>query len=151
MEDQSSEPRHKVTVRPLSRFNWEEATQLEVHDYQRNFMPSVLHTIAQSKYENIQPFGIFLEGEMVGFISYGEFSGVCWVNRILVARDFQQKGIGREALGIVLDKLRKHPQCKEIRTSFSKQNAMAEYLFSYMGFRKLSDANDGEIVMVFRG
>jgi diamine N-acetyltransferase len=150
MENQYSTSRDKVTVRPLTRFNWEEATQLRLYDYQEDYLPGVLHTIAQSKYENVFPHGIFLGDRMVGFIAYGEFSGVCWVSRVLVDRDFQNQGVGRDALAILLERLRKDPKCREIRTSFAKQNALAEYFFGSMGFERLGDGLDDEIIMRLR-
>lgn len=140
-----------MALRNLSRFNWEEAVGLELHDYQMDFLPSNLYTIAQSKYENIFPQAIYAGEELVGMIAHGEFSGVCWVNRIMIDKKHQEKGIGRIALGLLLDKLRKHPQCSEIRTSFSRRNALAEYFFGSMGFVKLNDGLEDEIVMVFRG
>lgn len=139
-----------MDVRQLTRYNWEEATQLRLYDYQEDYLPGVLHTIAQSKYENVFPHGIFLGERMVGFIAYGEFSGVCWVSRVLVDRDFQNQGVGRDALAILLGRLRKDPKCREIRTSFAKQNALAEYFFGSMGFEKLGEGLDDEIVMVLR-
>jgi diamine N-acetyltransferase len=139
----------KVSLRPLNRFNWETAVSLKVYDYQEDFMPPVLYTIAQSKFEDIQLFGIFQADTMVGFISYGNFGGVFWVNRILVDQDHQQQGIGREALKQVLERLQKHPDCKEIRTSFARQNAIAEYFFRSMGFQRINDSLEGEIVMAF--
>ena len=150
MENRFSTSRDEVSVRLLTRYNWEEATQLRLYDYQEDYLPGVLHTIAQSKYENVFPHGIFLEERMVGFIAYGEFSGVCWVSRVLVDRDFQNQGIGREALSILLGRLHKDPKCREIRTSFAKQNALAEYFFGSMGFEKIGDGMDDEIVMVLR-
>ncbi|MEY3443697.1 MAG: hypothetical protein RLZZ519_1978, partial [Bacteroidota bacterium] len=55
-----------VQIKPLTRFNWEQATSLQLHDYQEDFLPSVLFSIAQSKFENLFPYGIFEGEELVG-------------------------------------------------------------------------------------
>lgn len=137
----------KVTVRPLNRFNWEVAANLELHDYQSDFMPGNLHSIALSRFEELEPAGIFAGDDMVGFAMYGNFSGVYWINRIMIGKEQQENGYGKKALQIILDKLKTRPDCSEIRTSFVRQNALAEYFFSSMGFERIADGLDGEIVM----
>jgi diamine N-acetyltransferase len=146
MENPSSTER-RVRVKPLTRFNWELATKLQLHDYQEEFLPSVLFSLAQSKFENLFPYGIFEEEDLVGFLMYGEFDGICWISRILVDKDFQERGIGRKALVQMLDLLRSQPRCKEIRTSFARQNALAEYFFKSAGFEQIGEGLDKEIVM----
>lgn len=140
----------KVTISPLTRFNWEETLDLELHDYQEDFLPPVLHSLAQSRFENLNPFGIFLDGKMVGYAMYGLFSGIGWVSRIMVDKHFQEHGIGKKALLLLIEHLKNHPQCREIRTSFSRQNALAEYFFGAAGFRRINQELEDEIVMRYR-
>jgi diamine N-acetyltransferase len=150
MEKTSSND-YKVTIKPLTRFTWDQATRLRLHDYQEEFIPPVLHSIAQSKFENLFPYGIF-EGEaMVGFLMYGEFDAVCWISRIMVDKDSQEQGIGKAALRQMLELLRKQRRCKEVRTSFSRKNALAEYFFRSQGFEVIGEGMDNEIVMRHRG
>jgi diamine N-acetyltransferase len=150
MEKQSSNDL-RVTIKPLTRFSWEKATTLQLHEYQEDFMPSVLFSIAQSKFENLFPYGIFQGEELVGFLMYGEFDGVCWVSRIMVDKHHQEQGIGKTALRQLLDILRSHPKCREIRTSFARQNALAEYFFRSAGFEMIGEGVGNEMVMRFRG
>ena len=141
----------KLQIKPLNRFNWEQATRLELHDYQEDFLPSVLFSIAQSKFENLFPYGIFEGEELVGFLMYGEFDAICWISRIMVDKAHQEQGIGKIALRQLLDMLRNQPKCKESRSSFSRKNALAEYFFRSQGFEPIGDGVDKEIVMRFRG
>jgi diamine N-acetyltransferase len=150
MENPSSSE-HSVRLKPLTRFTWEKATQLSLHDYQEDFLPSVLYSLAQSKFENLFPFGIFDYDELVGFTMYGEFDGVCWISRIMVDKAHQEQGIGRTAVTQMLDMLRSQPRCKEIRTSFARQNALAEYFFKSVGFEAMGEGIDKEIVMRYKG
>lgn len=137
----------KVSISELTRFNWENALELELHDYQKDFLPEVMYSIAQSKFEDLHPYGIFLNGNMVGYLMYGIFGGVSWISRIMVDKGHQEKNIGTEALQLILEKLVRHPDSAEIRTSFSRQNALAEYFFSSNGFEKIPGNLDDEIVM----
>ena len=140
-----------IRIRPLDRFNWESALQLQLEEEQEDMMPSVLHSIAQSKFENLYPYGIFDDSTLVGFIMYGEFHGLCWINRILVDKFYQKLGVGTKALHLMIDLLNKHPKCREVRTSFDRRNALAEYFFSKNGFRRINDGMDDEIVMRYVG
>lgn len=140
-------PTQKVTLRPLNRFNWELATQLKLHEYQEDFLPSNLYSLAQAKFEDLVPLGIFAGEEMVGFAMYGNFSGIYWINRIMLDKEHQERGLGKKALQLLIDKVKTRPDCDEIRTSFVRQNALAEYFFGSAGFRRIADGLDGEIVM----
>lgn len=123
---------------------------LQVHPHQADFLPSVLYSLAQSKFENLFPFGIYHAQEMVGFAMYGEFSGVCWVTRLLIDKAHQGKGYGKAALMELLGLLRSLPRCREVRTSVARQNALAEYLFQSVGFERVADPLADEIVMRLR-
>lgn len=136
-----------VDVRPLDRNNWEEFTAIQPQDDQKEFLPSVLESIAQSKFEPCTPLGIWSEGAPAGFIMYCQFDSVFWISRIMIDRSRQEKGIGRMALQLLVEHLHKLPSCREIRTSISVKNAMAEYLFTSEGFRRLGDPVDGEVVL----
>ena len=140
-----------MTVRPLNRFTWEAAAELELAEYQQDFLPPNLFSIAQAHYEGLTAAGIFADGSLVGFATYGNLGGVCWISRIMVAKDQQEKGYGTRALRILLDQLRTRPDCAEIRTSFVRANAIAEYFFSKNGFRRIADGLDDEIVMRYMG
>jgi len=136
-----------VHISPLDRFNWELAVNLDVADDQRGFIPNNLYSIAQSKFEDCQPFGVWLDKTMVGFLMYCHFQGICWISRIMIDKAHQNEGIGKKALKLLLLELKRDFRCKEIRTSFQQQNALAEVLFSTVGFKRIGDAVDGEIVM----
>lgn len=114
-------------------------------------MPSNLHSIAQSKFEELTACGIFAGDDLVGFLMYGNFGGVYWVNRIMVDKAYQEMGYGRTALDKLLQQLKTKPDCHEVRTSFVRQNAIAEYFFGMAGFQRIADGLDGEIVMRWMG
>lgn len=137
----------EVEIRPLDRTTWELFIPLQIDEEQEQFLPSYLFSIAQSKFENLFPWGIWFSGEPVGFIMYGQFEQLCWVNRIMVDKRFQRQGIGRTALELFLGYLQGLSSCKEIRTSLSKQNIVAEILFTRVGFHRTGDPVGEEIVM----
>lgn len=137
---------------PLDRYNWELCLKIEIHEAQRAFTPSVLHSLAQANFEQLTPYGITYEGEMIGFLMYGTFGGICWINRIIIDRKYQGKGLGSAALTLLIRKLRNNTHCQEIRTSYAEENRAAARLFSANGFAPMESAlGDGEVVMRYKG
>lgn len=135
-----------VELIPLDRFNWEEISELKVRGNQRDFMPENVFSIAQSRFEESELFGVYEAGRPVGFVMYCNFNRMCWVNRIMIDAEFQGQGLGLQALMQLLERLDGHPACAEIRTSFSPANAGARALFTKAGFAEISSLED-EVVM----
>lgn len=140
----------KVHIGKLNRFNWELTLDLRLHEYQEDYLPDVLYSLAQSKFEDIDPYGIFLGNSLVGYLMVARVAGLHWINRIMVDKHAQQKGIGSQAMTQILKELTHTPGCTEIRTSFMRSNAFAEYFFSKVGFQKIGDGLEDEIVMRYR-
>ncbi len=143
--------RNSVRIVLLDRFNWEQVLHIRPKPEQEGYIPSVLHSLAQAKFENLYPYGIQFEGDMVGFLMYGQFNGVCWINRILVDEHYQGASIGSEALRQLLHYLKTRPGCQEVRTSFDPHNERARQFFTSMGFEPLSTVLDNEWVAVWNG
>ncbi|TAE52293.1 MAG: GNAT family N-acetyltransferase [Bacteroidetes bacterium] len=141
----------QIRIVALDRFNWELALALRLRPEQEAFVPSVLYSLAQAKFEQLHPYGIFSDQEMVGFLMYGEFSGICWINRILVDHRFQGKGVAREALSQLMSALKKRLACREIRTSYAVENKVAERLFASMGFEPVGDSSGEERIVRYEG
>jgi len=138
----------KIKVEPLTRFTFETALALRVREDQVAYQPDVLFSIAQSKFEDCTPMGIFLGNKMVGFMMVCRFGNVPWISRILVDADEQGNGYGSDALRVVIDQLKQTARVKEIRTSIARGNALAEYLFFKHGFRRMTGMDaDKEFVM----
>jgi diamine N-acetyltransferase len=75
-------------------------------------------------------------------------SGTGYIDRLMVAADYQGRGYGRAGMSEVIERLRSTPGCRTIRTSFEPTNAVAEALYESLGFRKTGEIEDGEIVTV---
>ncbi|MCS7073228.1 MAG: hypothetical protein NZ108_02050, partial [Bacteroidia bacterium] len=69
---------------PLNRMNWEVFANLHVQDSQQAFLPMNLISSAQSRFEPSDLFGFQLQGEPVGFAMVGYWSGIAWINRLMI-------------------------------------------------------------------
>ncbi|MBX7240658.1 MAG: GNAT family N-acetyltransferase [Bacteroidia bacterium] len=133
----------------LNRFNWENYLSVEISPEQGKFCPSFLYSLAQAYFENIVAFGINYNDAPAGFIMYGDFTGIYWINRLAVDFRFQRKGIARNALKLLLEHLSRKSSDKEIRTSFSVENIAAQKLFFSLGFEPVNTELGEEIVAVW--
>lgn len=141
------EPDTKVKLLPVNRFNWEQCIHLEVDDDQQGFIPQNVHSIAQSKFEPCEPYGVYVAEELVGFVMICVWSGVAWITRLMIDRQFQGKGYGRRALEAAMALIRQNPDLREVRVTVSRTNALAEYIFQSAGFLRGEAIDDREFVM----
>jgi diamine N-acetyltransferase len=139
-----------IRLVPLDRYNWELCLNIRLLPEQERFVPPVLYSLAQSRFENLIPFGIEYEEEMVGFLMYGNFSGLCWINRIIVDAAYQRQGIGQAAMRELLIQLQVRKGCKEIRTSYAAGNLGAAEFFAGLGFEPMAAALEDEVVAVLK-
>ncbi len=137
-------------ILPLDRYNWESCLDIRLAPEQEVFIPPVLYSLAQAKFEQLHPFGIEHDQKMVGLMMYGEFSGICWLTRIMIDIEYQHQGIGTEAITQLLEMFRKNIRCKEIRTSHARNNLQAAAFFEHLDFFPLVDALSEEVVRVYR-
>ncbi|MFN0202495.1 MAG: GNAT family N-acetyltransferase [Bacteroidia bacterium] len=137
-----------ITLTPLTRFNWENYLSIELTEAQQQYVPSVLYSLAQAKFENLFPFGIDYEGVEIGFLMYGDFNGICWLNRLMIDRRYQQKGLGKQAVWAFIRQMQSNPRFREIRTSYVRNNIEAALLFESLGFEIINEALSQEIVAV---
>ena len=136
---------------PLDRYNWESCLEIRITPEQENYLPSVLYSLAQANFENLIPLGIVYHDKIVGFMMYGMFGGICWINRIMIDQEYQRMGIGSNALKQLIFELRQKHHCREIRASFSNKNLSASLFFSQMGFNPINEALDDETVVRYNG
>lgn len=138
-----------VRLIPLDRHNWEECLGIRLRPDQEDMVPSILYSLAQARFEHLYPYGIYFEGRVAGFAMYGEFGGICWINRIIIDAAQQGKGIGREALRQMIAMLQGNAHCREIRTSCAHSNTAARRFFEAAGFVALEAAMPEEVVLRF--
>ncbi|MEM7656098.1 MAG: GNAT family N-acetyltransferase [Bacteroidota bacterium] len=136
---------------PLDRFNWETCLSIRLRPDQEVFVPPILYSLAQAKFEALTPFGIQLGEDMIGFLMSGEFGGVCWLTRVIIDRDRQGFGFGSEAVQLWLRTIGRNPHCKEVRTSYARENGAAAHFFQRLGFVPLGDSLAEEVVARFEG
>lgn len=85
---------------------------------------------------------------VIGFCMYGitEIMGKKQyaILRFMIDVSFQCKGYGTQALGLIIDEMKKLEGCKEIYLTLTQGNTRARHVYHKYGFRSTGDVIDGE-------
>ena len=123
--------------------------------YEAKGMPSLCEeyvasnalSIVQSVYEDGWVIkAIEHEGTLIGFTMFGwneeeEFYELC---RIMIDRQYQNKGYGKQAIRLILDEMKERFHCSEVYLSTDPENARGKHVYETVGFRSEHEMLDDE-------
>lgn len=138
-----------IRLRPITAENWRQCVQLSLEEGQRRFVAPNSYSLAQAGFEKGNfPFGIYDGEDMVGFAMYGldADDGNYWIRRLMVAEGKQKNGYGREAMRMIVERIKREHACRRIMISFVPDNAVAGRLYESLGFKKTGEIINGEAV-----
>jgi len=152
-----------------------ECIALEVLPEQNNFVASNAISLAQAYTKNkayaetnkgniVAPYAVYENGKMVGFAMYGyylpedtedsyskdEYFYYFW--RLLIDRNHQGRGIGRETVRQVMEEIKTKP-CGEASycyVSYKPTNIVSKTLFTSYGFKENGSVIGGEAVAQYK-
>jgi diamine N-acetyltransferase len=150
----------------INRKNVWEIVKLKVKDEQSNFVAPNNYSLTEA-YATIQsgyialPFGIYHECKPIGFVMLG-YSDIgdedepeivknnycIW--RFMIDEKYQGKGYGKQAMGLVMDKILTFP-CGDADLcwlSYEKENIGAKALYEKFGFVENGEVWDDEVVAI---
>ena len=144
-------------IRPVTKDNWRSLANLQVSDSQKNFVMPNVYSIAQAQFGidyqghwDLQPFGIFEDGEPVGFLMFGyNFQNLVYqafIIRLMVDERFQSKGFGRFGLEKMLEIFRAEGRVKVVGISYEPENTVARKLYAGCGFVETGEMLGPEIM-----
>lgn len=128
-----------IELRDIDESNWFQCVSLKVSEEQKEFVATNSFSLAQASYEdNTFPFAIYDKGTMVGFVMYvfDTELGMWGMCRLMVDKNFQNKGYGRAAIATLLDLVKEKHGHVEFYTSVEPENEVATKLYESMGFAK---------------
>ena len=145
----------RVEIIPVTAADRSLLIGLAVREDQRGFIESVEECLKEADVIDYwRPLGIWWENKPVGFAMYGFWPGEgekgrLWLDRLMVDRRYQGKGIGRQALNALLAKFKETGR-EEIFLSVYADNPAAA-MYRAFGFKENGERDiNGEIVMVKR-
>ena len=129
-----------VHLQPVTTENLDEVLSLKIHDSQAGFVSSTAESLAQAYVyqETAFPFAVYDDQTVVGFIMMGYYEAKNYYTlwKLLIDRDHQHRGYGKEALRLGIAFLKERFHVNEIYTGVVPDNAVAKKLYESMGFRE---------------
>lgn len=156
-----------ITLRKITLENRRAIFNLEVSEDQRRFVASNLSSVASCYVLATNggqpfPFAIYADEQPVGFvmITYRitgyELPTIAddsyCILRLMIDKQYQNKGYGREAMKKILEFIRTFPAgpAQFCWISYKADNAAAKKLYESYGFRDNGEIENNELITVLR-
>ncbi|MEK7477205.1 MAG: GNAT family N-acetyltransferase [Candidatus Coatesbacteria bacterium] len=139
-----------ITLRKITKENWETCIELQVGEAQKALVASNLYSLAEIQFlENHEAVGIYRDETMVGFAMFGVApeDGHYWIYRLMIDERYQRKGYGRAALLQIIERFERERRSDEILIGYAPDNAVADRLYASVGFGRAEIASWGEKVV----
>ncbi len=140
-------------LRPITEENFIDAFNLRLAPGQEKFVSHPIRSLAQAYVyrDQCQPFGIYADGMMVGYVmviyDYDIPEYDIW--HMMIDASMQGKGYGSDALDRVLEYIRTKPfgNSDRVALTCSKNNPAAEKLYEKKGFSATGVEDEDEFEM----
>lgn len=141
----------RVSIKPIDESNFLDVFHLRLGEGQEPYVSHPIRSLAQAYVyrEQCQPFGIFSDDEVVGYVmviyDYDIPEYDIWHMMIDASR--QGKGYGKAALELVLDYIPQKPFGDSDRVALTchKNNTKALALYTQMGFAYTGAEDEDEV------
>ncbi len=137
----------------IDRYNYLSVLDLSVSAEQKSFVASNQYSLAQAYAQpECVPLALYAENRPVGFAMYGldEDDHQYWIYRLMIDQRFQGVGYGREAMHLLIDRIRglSDEEHNRVYISFEPENEIAKSLYVSLGFVPDGRVLYGEVVYV---
>ncbi len=144
-----------VELKAITEENFIDAFNLKLASGQERFVSHPIRSLAQAYvYRNqCQPFGIYAEGTMVGYVMviYDDDIPEYDIWHMMIDESMQGRGYGSEALDRFIDYIRTKPfgNSARIALTCNKNNSIAKRLYESKGFSAtgVEDEDEEEFVL----
>lgn len=150
-----------ITLEPIIYENFYDCISLQTHEHQKKYIASNLFSLAEAYVALTSgafipmPYAIYNDDEMVGFILLAydpagedeDDETVYKICRLMIAKEHQGKGYGRQAMERSLEIIRTFPHGKAdlVVLSYKSDNEAARSLYSSLGFKETGEFDGDEV------
>jgi diamine N-acetyltransferase len=148
----------RVTFREINSETVRAVTKLSVHPSQQGFVASNAVSLAQALFTDEAWYrAIYADEELAGFVMISDetlkknppLEPNIGLWRLMIDEKFQRKGIGREAIGLVLEYYRSRPVKTPLYTSYVPEPGGPGPFYIGLGFVPTGEIDDGEVVLIY--
>ena len=141
-------------LRAITENNFIDAFNLKLAPEQESFVSHPVRSLAQAYVyrEQCQPFGIYEEGKMIGYVmviyDYDVPEYDIW--HMMIDESMQGRGYGSAALDCVIEYIRTKPfgDSNRVALTCNKENPIAKKLYESRGFAATGVSDEDEIELV---
>ncbi|MBR3349667.1 MAG: GNAT family N-acetyltransferase [Solobacterium sp.] len=138
-------------LKPITEENFLDAFHLKLAEGQEDFVSHPVRSLAQAYVyrDQCQPFGIYANGKMIGYVmviyDYDVPEYDIW--HMMIDESMQAKGYGKDALDRVIDYIRTKPfgGSNRIALTCNRNNPSARRLYESRGFTPTGAEDEDEI------
>lgn len=138
-------------LKVIAEDNFIDAFHLKLAPGQERFVSHPIRSLAQAYVyrDQCQPFGIYADGKMIGYVmviyDYDVPEYDIW--HMMIDESIQGHGYGSEALDLVLDYIRTKPfgDSNRVALTCNKENPIARKLYESKGFAATGVGDEDEI------
>ena len=143
-----------IELRAITEDNYIDAFNLKLMPGQESFVSHPIRSLAQAYVyrEQCQPFGIYAEDKMIGYVmviyDYDVPEYDIW--HMMIDESMQGRGYGSAALGRVIDYIKEKPfgNSNRVALTCNKDNLAARKLYESKGFSATGIEDEDEIELV---
>lgn len=126
-----------IELREITQENLDDILELQVGEHQRELVASNAVSLAQCHVQpECIPLAIYRNDLPVGFLLYclDRDDGQYWLYRLMIARSQQNKGYGRAAMKLLLERIKNDKSHRRIVLGVNPAGGASVYLYRSLGF-----------------
>jgi diamine N-acetyltransferase len=119
----------EISLRPVTRHNFDEVVDLKLLDHQYDFLASNSYSIAEASLNPaLRTHAIYGDDRVIGFVLYcrpeetDDKPGTFGIWRLMISADFQGRSYGRQALELVLREICADAAARDIHICYKPDN-----------------------------
>lgn len=152
MRGENKDMNRHVEIKELNESNWYDCCLLKLSAEQELYMEPNAVSIAQSKFEStLKCYAIYYDETIVGFMMFNsvkeELDGY-WIYRMMIDHEYQGKGIGKSAMGLLLEDMKALPDAAKLVVGYHPENIAAHKLYEQLGFIDQGDRFGKEMAVI---
>ncbi|MGQ7338479.1 GNAT family N-acetyltransferase [Streptococcus suis] len=132
-----------IRLELVNKENFDEVLQVQLAPQDQRRVASVEYSLAQAwlyrEEENILPYAVRSGQKVIGFLLLSllaeDKSYYVW--RLLIDKDFQNRGFGKEVIRQVIGKAKADPLCHKISIHYVIGNHKMRYILEKFGFQSV--------------
>lgn len=135
-------------LRNITEENFFDCLGIESGLLEKDHVDSVEFSLAEAWLNSdFQPRAIYQDDDLIGFVSFYVGDNHYQIINFLIDQPYQGKGLGKAAVQLSLDYLKKEYQAKQVSLPVHLENQKARRFWTALGFQESDNIEDAYLYM----